>query len=156
MCEYQQQCQVQVFSVVKLEFYQKTFSSPGCEDKIQFSAKKLSQRQHSGPAGPGNTGAGPAAWLGEGGGNWWGDRGGCGWPYIYRPHLPKLQEYVAGCPGTERTHAKLQACLSTGLVHCVLVLVEAGTIIELVARDSEERGLLEDAVMVKNLANEHA
>ena len=34
------------------------------------------------------------------------------------------------------------------LVHCVLVLVEAGTIIELVARDSEERGLLEDAVMV--------
>ena len=93
------------------------------------------------PAGPGNTGAGLAAWLGEGGGNWRGDRGGCSWPYTYRPHLPKLQEYVAGCPGTERTHAELQACLSTGLV-------EAGTIIELVARDSEERGRLEDAVMV--------
>ena len=36
----QQQCQVQVLSVVKLEFYQITFSSPGCEDKIQFSTKK--------------------------------------------------------------------------------------------------------------------
>ena len=42
------------------------------------------------------------------------------------------------------------------LVHCVLVLVEAGTIIELVAQDSEERGLLEDAVKLYDLASKHA
>ena len=42
-----------------------------------------------------------------------------------------------------------------GLVDKFGGLVEAGTIIELVARDSEERGLLEDAVMLYDLANKH-
>ena len=43
-----------------------------------------------------------------------------------------------------------------GLVDKFGGLVDTGTIIELVARDSEERGLLEDAVRLYDLASKHA
>jgi len=45
---------------------------------------------------------------------------------------------------------------SPGLVDMFGGLVDTGTIIELVARDSEERGLLEDAVRLYDLASKHA
>lgn len=44
---------------------------------------------------------------------------------------------------------------SPGLVDKFGDLVDAGAIIQLVARDSEERGLLEDAVRLYDLASKH-
>ena len=44
---------------------------------------------------------------------------------------------------------------SPGLVDNFGDLVDAGAIIQLVARDSEERGLLEDAVRLYDLASKH-